>query len=169
MKRLGFTALCALLVFSISCKKSAPPVHKSSDDPLNRVEHAPSVPPNNFLHKTFQFDRVAKFEFEVPSHTISPKLEGTFQSFVVNEDKDMTSNDDANVDLLLLDEDELNDFLHEEPFTPKYQVSASHGQTIDYSLSSTFDQPQKYYLLFRNPTPKGLARWVKADFTASFQ
>ncbi len=168
MKCLGLTALCVLLLVAISCKRSAPPPSTREDDPLNRVEHAPAPPPNNFLHKTFKLDRVAKFEFEVPAHTVTPKLQGSFQSFVVNEDQGMTSNDGANVDVFLLSEDELDDYLHDRPGTPKYQVSSSHSQTMDYALPSTFEQSQKYYLLFRNPTPKGFAKWVKADFTASF-
>jgi hypothetical protein len=157
-----------MLLVSTSCTRSAPPSPQKGDDPLNRIEHAPPQPPNNFLHKTFKLDRLAKFEFEVPAHSVSPKLQGSFQSFVVNEDKEMISNDGANVDVLLLSQEELDDYLHDKPGTPRYQVSASHSETIDYALPSSFEQAQKYYLLFRNPTPKGFAKWVKADFTAYF-
>jgi hypothetical protein len=168
MRHLGFTALCVLLLVALSCKKSAAPSPQSADDPLNRIEHAPAQPPSNFVHQTFKLDRFEKFGFEVPAHTVSPKLQGSFQSFVVNENKDMTSNDAANVDVLLLTEEELDDYLHDRPGSPKYQISDSHGQTMDYALPSTFEQSQKYYLLFRNPAPKKLAKWVKADFTAYF-
>jgi hypothetical protein len=167
MSRKHLAFLLVLALTFASCTRTPPP-ETATEDPLNRIQRTPLPAPKNFLHKTFKVDRYVKFEFEVPAHSVSPKLQGTFQSFTTNEDNEKTSDDAANVDLLILSPEELDDFVRGRPASPRWAVSASHGQTVDYALPPTLEDPQKYYLVFQNASRKGPAKSVEADFTAYF-
>lgn len=155
--------LIAILLLSCACKKSPQQRERPPED-LYRVDRgAATVAPKNLVHKTFQLPKYAKFEFEVPAHSISPKLQGTFKAF-------QSGNPDAaaNIDVLLLTTEQFDDFIHGRPGEAGYSLTGTSGQTVDYALPSTLEQPQKYYLVFRNPARQGTALSVAADFTASF-
>ena len=150
-----------------ACNKSGTAQGRQTPEALNRVEHAPPVPPNNFLHKTFKLTNYAKFEFEVPAHITAPRLQGSFKSSLPGGRTDGFS-DAANVDMLLMKPEDFEEFTQGRGGAPSYSVTGVHSQDVDYILPATLEQPQKYYLLFQNPSPKGPAKLVEADFTASF-
>jgi hypothetical protein len=75
----------------------------------------------------------------------------------------------ADMNLLLLDEQGFNDFLHGETGSPTDAAGPSNSQQVEWGLTSTFDQPSKYYLVFVNPADGQQTRFVQADFTVSFE
>jgi hypothetical protein len=115
------------------------------------------------VHGAFKVVTYTKFEFEVPAHSITPRLEGSFESALATQ-----SAAPGNIDLLIMTRDEFEDFTHGHSGTSRYSVMGSPGQTVAYELPSTLDSPQKYFVVFRNPAGKGSPRGVKADLTASF-
>jgi hypothetical protein len=149
--------LCAVLLVLAACQKAPEP----KPEKLYTVDHAAAPAPVNFLHKTFKVPGYTRFEFELPAHSVNPKLQGTFKAFTSgNPDQP------ANVDLLLLTPEQFADFTNDQG-EATYVVGGTSGQTIDYALPPTIDEGKKYYLVFRNPA-KGSARSVEADFTATF-
>ena len=158
--RVALSCLTFLAWLQSACEK-APQQQKPTDE-FNRVVRNATPAPNNFVHGTFKLPGYAKFEFEVPAHTLSPKILGTFKSYVSGD-----PNQAAKVDLLLMTPKEFNDFRHGVSSEVGYSVPGSSGGTVDYALPATMDQPQKYYLVFRNLS-KGKSKSVEADFTATF-
>jgi hypothetical protein len=158
MMRIGLVLIpLAALLSLAACKK----VPEQKPEALYRVDHAATAAPVNFVHKTFKVAGYTKFEFDVPPHSVNPKLEGTFKAFATGNPEEP-----ANIDLLLLTPEQFSDFAHEQG-QATFTVTGSSGQTVDYALPSTIGEGQKYYLVFRNPA-KGSARSVQADFTSSF-
>jgi hypothetical protein len=167
--RKRFPAVLAggLLLAAIACSKSAPPREEPAVEG-DRLVHLSANPPKNFVHQTFQVQGYKSFEIVVPAHAARPRVHGTFQSFVTNDSGSMVSNESANVDLLLLNEGEYADFHSGKQGTATYTLDPAYDQVADCALASTMDQSRKYYLVFRNPPGGPKTKFVKADFTASF-
>jgi hypothetical protein len=152
MEHLRLAILLAGALALVGCSKQ--PAAQPAPERLYQVSHSAPAMPVNFVHKTFKVDSYAKFEFEVPAHTVSPKLQGNF------------SVSSATVDLLLLTPEQFADFTRGAG-EPTYSVLGSSGRSVDFVLAPTTDEAQKYYLVFNNPA-RGSARGVQADFTVSF-
>jgi hypothetical protein len=166
LKNLSGVLVGGLLLASIGCSKNAPP--KEAPVEVDRLVHLSANPPKNFLHQTFQVQGYKAFEIVVPPHAARPRMHGTFQSFVINDTGSMVSNESANLDLVLLNEEEFAEFHTGRQGTATYTLDPSYDQMVDFALASTLDQPRTYYLVFRNPPGGPKVKFVKADFTASF-
>ncbi len=159
--------LGGLLLATIACSKNAPP----REQPVvegDRLVHLSANPPKNFVHQTFQVQGYKAFEIVVPPHAARPRVHGTFQSFITNDAGSMVSNESANVDLVLLNEDEYAEFHNGKQGTATYTLDPAYDQIVDCALASTLDQSRTYYLVFRNSPGGPKTKVVKADFTASF-
>lgn len=156
--RIGLELILITALLSLAACNKVP---EQKPEALYRVDHAATAASVNFLHKTFKVAGNTKFEFDVPPHSLNPKLEGTFKAFATGNPEEP-----ANIDLLLLTPEQLADFAHDQG-EATFTVTGSTGQTVDYALPPTIQEGKKYYLVFRNPA-KGSARSVEADFTASF-
>jgi hypothetical protein len=165
-KNLPGVMLGGLLLASIGCSRSAPPREAPVEG--DRLVHLSNNPPKNFLHQTFQVQRYKAFEIVVPAHAARPRVHGTFQAFVENDTGSMVSNESANLDVMLLSEEEFAEFHKGRQGTATYTLDPSYDQMLDCALASTLEQPRTYYLVFRNPPGGPKAKFVKADFTASF-
>ena len=117
------------------------------------------------MKKTFVITRTVHVPFEIPPHAVTPRFHGTFQSFVQGES---SHDESANVDLLLMNEQQYNQFLAGRDPEVLFIADTSHYQDINFDLSPSRDQPVRYHLVFRS-TPGGAAKkTVKADFSVDF-
>jgi hypothetical protein len=146
-----------------SDEESPQPLRKPS--PKDHVEDSPVGTSSHILHKTFAVARAVHLAFEIPPHAVTPHFHGTFCSFVQGE----SSHDArANVDMLLMNEQQYAQFIAGRDPDVLYIADTSHYQDVDYDLSPSLDQTVKYHLVFRN-TPGGAAKkLVQADFTVDF-
>lgn len=146
-------------------KKKAPAEEKVA--PMDRVAPSPANTSQQILHKTFTVSTTVKFPFEIPAHAAIPHLRGNYRSFV--KDLGVQSNDDiANVDFLILDEDQYADFVGGRAGEALFSADAAHDQDVSVSLPPSQDQPRKYYLVFRNGSGGAAKKLVQADFTVDF-
>ena len=161
-------ALTAALVFTLGgCSKSTPP-QKETLNPLNRADST-RVKPVHFLHKTFPVKKYVQLEFEVPIHSVIPRLRGTFKSFVRRPGDDDRSDESADVDFLLMESEQFSDFSHGQgDGTALYSVDPTHDQEVEFLLPPTQDEPKKYYLVFRNSPGGAAVKYVAADFSLTF-
>ncbi len=158
--------VAAMAFFVTACQSKKPPSDEVVAPPMERVAASPSGS-QTILHKTFSLTTTASFPFEIPAHAVTPHLHGNYKSFVKQISAD-ASDDSANVDFLILKEDQYADFVHGHAGEALFSADASHDQDVDFSLPASQDQPQKYYLVFRS-SPGGSARKiVQADFTVDF-
>jgi hypothetical protein len=157
--------VCLWLGLACSKKEDAP----ETMAPLDRVITTAAPAPRRFLRKTFTLRKHEAFAFEVPAQCLHPQVRGSFTSYTQGTEGHRVSNEAANIDLLLLDEQELKDFEHGHGGTVTRSVDSSYEQTIDWALNSTLDQPRKYYLVFNNSSGQPPTKFVEADFTLSFE
>jgi hypothetical protein len=151
---------------ALSCSKKEEPEKMPA---LDRVVTVAAPAPKRLVRKTFAVQKYEAFEFEVPPNCLSPRLRGSFKSSTQGTQGHRVSNDAANIDLLLLDEQQFNDFAHGPGGNVIRSAESSYEQTINWVLNSTLQQPRKYYLVFNNSSRNPPTRFVEADFTLSFE
>ena len=137
--------------------------------PMDHVVRTPVPASRSILHKTFTVDTYIAFPVDVPIHTHSPSLKGNFTAYRYQSGGGRISDDAASIDLLLLDEQQYNDFAHGPSESMTRAAQGVHEQAIDWVLGTTTDLPRKYYLVFSNATGKPKTKLVDADFTLNFE
>jgi hypothetical protein len=147
----------------------------SDDDPphprklykQDHIEESPVGTTSHIVHKTFPIARMVHVPFEIPPHAATPRFHGTFSSFS-QQGGTPTNDESANVDLLLMNEEQYAAFTAGKDPDVLLIADTSHYQDINFDLSPSRDQPVKYHLVFRN-TPGGAAKkLVQADFSVDF-
>jgi hypothetical protein len=118
------------------------------------------------LHRTFKVAAAVDLPFQVPAHAANAQLHGTFHSFV--QGTSAASDDAANVEFLLLDEQQYADFLGGRPGEALFATDEGHDGEVNFSLPLTLDRPATYYLVFRNSSPATGKKLVQADFRVDF-
>jgi hypothetical protein len=159
-------AVAAAIAFFVTACQSKKPPAEDVPLPMDRVAASPSGS-QAILHKTFSLTTTASFPFEIPVHAAVPHLHGNYKSFVKQISAD-ANDDSANVDFLILTEDQYADFMHGRAGEALFSADASHDQDVDFSLPASQNQPQKYYLVFRSSPGGSAKKIVQADFTVDF-
>ena len=77
------------------------------------------------------------------------------------------SDDNANIDFLIMNEEQQSDFAANRPGEALFSVEASHNQAVNFDLPASMNQPVKYYLVFRNPQTK-VGKIVEANMQVDF-
>jgi len=152
--------------------KTEEPAPPQKPSPSDFIAPSPVGTSIAIVHKTFAVTSPAKFPFEIPPHAANPQLHGTYRSFVkqsgVQSSRVESSDGDADVDLLLMNDQQYSDFLGGHPADTVYSVNASHAQDVRFGLPATFDRPMQYYLIFRNSSSGPGKKFVQADFRVDF-
>jgi hypothetical protein len=136
--------------------------------PVDHPVYVDAGKPRHFLHNLFSVNNNAQFAFHVPPHQDNTRLRGTFRSFTRRDDP-ASSDRTANVDLMLLNEQEFSEFLHGQPQSVTYEIDSAHNQLVDWRVPTTYREPQTYHLVFSNPGSGTAIKFVEADFTVSFK
>jgi hypothetical protein len=121
--------------------------------------------PNHFLHRRFSVETYQFFEFVVPPHAVRPELQGTMRSVATRQNPDGATS----VELLLMNAEEFARFVNHRPVTAMASSHPSSDDEIYWKLKASADNPQKYYLVFRNSSEGQGPSVVDADFTASLE
>ena len=132
----------------------------------DRVRNSASPAGSPVLRQTIGVSAAANLTIEVPAHAASPKLRGTYQAFV--RQSGTQSDEVAEVEFLLLNERQYDDFLGGHLADALFSNGSAHEQEIDFSLPPTFDKSAKYYLVFRNGPASTQGKIVQADFRIDF-
>jgi hypothetical protein len=166
------TTVVPLLVLKARAKPlPTKPEVDGTTEPLS-VDHPVSVPeqkPRNFLHQMFSVNNYVQFAFLIPPHQWHPRLRGDFRSFTRRDHPDSTLDKPADVDLMLLTDQEFNEFRHSRMESATHELEPAHDQVVDWSVPPSYDQPQRYHLVFSNSRGVTGTTFVKADFTVSFE
>jgi hypothetical protein len=159
----------ALLLLTCACTKKAQPADDPQAAPVDHLVSLKPAEPKNVVHGVFSVNKYAQFAFVVPAHQAIPRLQGDYRSFTKRHDPDSSSDATADVALMLLNEQEFNDFVQGHGGSTTYELTPAHDQTVDWRVPNTFDQPQQYHLVFSNSEGGPKTKFVKADFNISFQ
>jgi len=159
-----FAVIGALLLLA-SCTKEQPPP-RSTIIPSDRVAPSPVGTNQNVLAKTFNLKTTATFPFEIPAHAAQPHLHGLFQSFAGQAHG--ASDDTANIDFLILNEEQHTDLVSNRPSEALMSVENSHTQAINFDFPPSMNNPVRYYLVFRNTEGSKSSKVVEANFRLDF-
>ena len=118
------------------------------------------------MAKTFNLKTTVTFPFEVPAHAVQPHLHGLFQSFAGQAQG--LSDDTANIDFLILNDEQHTSLLSNRPVEALMSVENSHSQAINFDFPPTMNDPVKYYLIFRNAEGSKSSKVVEASFRLDF-
>jgi len=135
---------------------------------MSTVDHvdATMLPPRNFLHKQFTVTNYSEFAFTVLPHSGNPTLRGNFRA-VTKESSGSTSAEPADINLMVMNKEEFEDFVRGRSSDATYETDPSSNQMVKYALPHTLNRAQCYHLVFRNPSQSRVS--VEADFTVSFR
>lgn len=161
---LTICSLVASLLLVSACQKTAPPPEQKVSA-LEHVAPSPVGTTQTILRKTFNLKTSETFPFEIPAHATRPHLHGIFESFAGHVHG--TSDETANVDFVLLNQAQYEDFTAQRPSEALMSVEGSHNQAVNYDLPPSLDQPVKYYIVFRSASGN-TKKVVVADFHVEF-
>ncbi len=117
------------------------------------------------LHDKFHLSVIVDLPFRVPPHAATPKLHGTFRSFVPVSGK--PNNDtDSDIEFQLLNEQAYSNFLGAKPSEALFSADATHDEEVNSSLPPTLDQAVTYHMVFVNTSRN--KKVVQADFRLDF-
>jgi hypothetical protein len=157
--------LAGLLIIFTACNQpAAPPVNRPL--PSDRVNPSPVGSTQTVLEKTFAVKGTVSFPFQVPAHAVRPHLHGIFESFL--REIHGTSDDTANVDFLIVNQDQYEDLRSNRPSEALMSVEASHNQAVNYDLPASQEHPVKYYLVFRSSDAGKIGKVVEANFRVDY-
>ena len=147
----------------IACDKPPAPL-PSSAVPSDHVAASPVGTTQTVLAKTFNLRLSATFPFEIPAHAAQPHLHGIFQSFAGQTRG--ASDETANIDFLIVNEDQQTQLANNHPSESLLSVEDSHSQAVNLDLPPSMNQPMKYFLVFRNSdkSPKVVEANFRVDF-----
>lgn len=149
--------------------KSAPEQEEQSAahpaSAADRIKDSPVGTSLDILHKKFVVRRIAHVRFEIPPHALTPRFSGTFRSLVGGAP---SRDESANVDFLLMNEEQYTNFAAGRNPDPLYVADTTHFRDISVDLSPSRDRPVSYYLVFRNSPGGADVKTVLADFRVDF-
>jgi hypothetical protein len=155
----------AAVEFSVACNSKEPPPVRHID-PHEHVETSPIGTTQKVLDKTFTLKKSETYAFEIPAHAASPHLHGIFEAFV--HGGPTTSDEAANIDFMILNEEQQAAVLANHAADTVLTVEDSHNQAVNCDLPPSLDQPVKYYLVFRNPDGGKTSKVIRASFRVDF-
>ena len=158
------TLLALFLLVDEGCTKEPPAPVKA----VARSEPVASLAgtTQTVLQKTFNVKTFTSFPFEIPAHAVQPHLHGIFQSFAGQLHG--TSDETANIDFLILNQEQQTDSASNGPSDALFSVEASHNQAVNFDLPPSYNQPVTYYLVFRNSAGGKVSKIVDASFRVDF-
>lgn len=114
------------------------------------------------LHKTFGVRSAAQLAFAVPAHAATPKVRGTYEC------SSKTTNADAALQLLVLNEHQYADFLHGRTGETTFSSEDAPAGEVTVSLPPTMNEAAIYHLVFCNHARGGGRKLIRADFSMEF-
>ncbi|HEY6373080.1 MAG TPA: hypothetical protein VIX37_21060 [Candidatus Sulfotelmatobacter sp.] len=144
---------------------AGPALHRTGAPP--RVADSPVGTSRDLVHQMFGVAKVVELAFEVPANASNPQLRGTYESFVKRGGA-LSSESDADIEFLVLNAKQYEDFLNGRPGEAVFSAEDAHSLEVNTSLRPTLDEPAKYYLIFRNNSHTPGKKMVQADFHIDF-
>ena len=163
IRRYVFVSAVVLILSGAACTKK-PSAETATTAPSDRIAPSPVGTTQKILQKTFAVKGSVTFPFEIPPHAVRPHLHGIFESFA--RDVHGISDDSANIDFLIINEEQYTDLVGNRPSEALMTVEGSHNQAVNFDLPASLDRPVKYYLVFRNSS--GGSKVVEASFHVDF-
>jgi hypothetical protein len=168
MKRLipASIVIVIALLAAVACNR--PKQDQNEDSSLDRVSQGPRLPPQRVTHGLSKLDKSQKLPFEVPAHQLTPRLQGNFSSFVQGAGGARINDESADVELMVMTEEQYDAYTHKRSAESLYAIEPSHDHGVSIALPSTQDTGAHYYAVFRRNNDAKTPVWVNADLSVEF-
>ena len=168
MKRwLVCPAIIVVLLALPGCNRG-PKQEANDESSFDHISQGPKLEPKQVVHGVSKLEKYEKFTFEVPPHVITPRLRGEFSSFIQGKDGARISDESADLELMVMSEEQLDAFTHRRSAESLYAVEPSHDHGVSIALPSTQDTAVHYYVVFRRANEGKAPVWLKTDLTVEF-
>lgn len=154
------------LLAAVACNRG--PKQDLNDSSLDRVSQGPRLPPQRVTHGLSKLDKSHKLPFEVPPHQLTPRLQGNFSSFVQGAGGARINDESADVELMVMTEEQYDAYTHKRSAESLYAIEPSHDHGVSIALPSTQDVGAHYYAVFRRNNDAKTPVWVNADLSVEF-
>src|SRR6266849_3959279 len=167
MKYRLILALTTIGLALIGCN-NAPKRDLNEDSSLDHVSQGPRLPSQRVAHGISKLDKYEKFSFEVPPHALTPRLRGEFKSFVQGAGGARIADESADVELMVMSEEQYDAFSHRRSAESLYAIEPSHDHGVSIALPTTQSDGVHYYVVFRRTSDSKSPAWVNANLTVEF-
>jgi len=163
-----FLFILVAFVALSGCKRT--PAQEENDTPsaLDHVRQSAHVSPQPVAQGLRQLQQYVKFPFDVPAHVISPSVTGEFTSFIRGPGGAHISDESADVELMIMTEEQFEAFEKKTSAESVYAIEPSHGNAVSITLPTTEDAPVHYYAVFRRAKDGKNTIWLSATLSAEF-
>jgi hypothetical protein len=169
MKRRLMPALLVTALLAVLACKRTPQQDFNEGSSLDRVNQGPRLAPQRVTHGISRLDRFQKFPFDVPAHALTPRLQGSFSSFVQGAGGARISDESADVELLVMSEDQYDAFTNRRSAESLYAIEPSHDHGVSIALPATQESVSHYFAVFRRSVDGKNPVWVNADLSVEFE
>ena len=169
MKRYRIPAWVTLaLLATLGCNRG-PARDVNTDSELDRVSQGPKLAPQRITHGLAKLDKLQSLTFEVPPHQLTPRLAGSFASFVQGAGGARIADESADVELMVMTEDQYDAYTHHRSAESLYAIDPSHDHGVSIALPATQETGAHYYAVFRRGNDAKTPLWVNADLSVVFE
>ena len=167
MKYRSTLALAAVALALLGCN-NGPKRDLNEDSSLDHISQGPKLAAQRVAHGISKVDKYEKFSFEVPPHALTPRLQGEFKSFMQGTGGARIADESADVELMVMTEDQYDAFTHKRSAESLYAIEPSHDHGVSIALPTTQADAVHYYAVFSRTTNGKSPVWVSADLNVAF-
>lgn len=167
-RRLILAVFAVALVADLACNRS-PKQELNEDSNLDKVSQGPRLAPQRVTHGLSKLEKSQKFPFDVPPHALTPRLQGSFTSFVQGAGGARINDESADVELMVMSDDQYDAFSNHRSAESLYAIEPSHDHGVSIALPATQGTGAHYYVVFRRTTDGKSPIWVNIDLSVEFE
>ena len=160
-------ALTTIGLALVGCN-NGPKRDLNEDSSLDHVSQGPRLPSQRVAHGISKLDKYEKFPFEIPPHALTPRLRGDFKSFMQGAGGARIADESADVELMVMSEEQYDAFIHKRSAESLYVIEPSHDHGVSIALPMTQADLVHYYVVFRRTIDGKSPVWVNADLNVEF-
>jgi len=160
-------ALTTIALALVGCN-NGPKRDLNEDSSLDHVSQGPRLPSQRVAHGISKLDKYEKFPFEIPPHALTPRLRGDFKSFMQGAGGARIADESADVELMVMSEEQYDAFIHKRSAESLYVIEPSHDHGVSIALPMTQADLVHYYVVFRRTIDGKSPVWVNADLNVEF-
>jgi hypothetical protein len=169
-KLLALTLIVSFCLAALpGCNRKPQTANEESGNSFDHASRGVHLDPVQVTHGVAKMQTVLKFPFDVPAHVITPRLEGEFSSFVQGSGGERIADESADVELMVMTQDQYDAFEQKRSAESVYAIDPSHDHGVSISLPATQADPVRYYAVFRRSNDGKKPIWVRADLKAEFE
>jgi hypothetical protein len=168
MKRWLIPVLMTVALLVVVACNRRPAQDANEESNMDRVSQGPHLEPQRVTHGLAKLSQANKFAFDVPPHALTPRLKGSFSSFVQGAGGARINDESADVELMVMTDEQYDAYVNHRSAESLYAIDPSHDSGVSIALPATQETGAHYYAVFRRNSDAKTPVWVTADLNVVF-